>query len=110
MIRDRGNIKWNSLMLPEHVKMLREWAKEDTWDAKGQLDEQKLEQLNLAAEEAMEFAKEVNITYFSHRQSKQIAGKIHYFDSVKKEFRIVDRSGHVQRILLKQIEHIELIG
>lgn len=110
MIRDRGNIKWNSLMLPEHVKMLREWAEEDTWDEKRQLDEQKLEQLNEAAEEAMKFGKEVNITYFAHHHTEQLAGKIHYFDPLQKEFRIVDRSGRVQRILLKQIEHIEIIG
>lgn len=30
MIKDRGNIKWTSLMLPEHVKLLKElWEEED---------------------------------------------------------------------------------
>ncbi|HEY4551210.1 MAG TPA: YolD-like family protein, partial [Bacillus sp. (in: firmicutes)] len=25
MIHDRGRIKWVSMMLPEHVRILREW-------------------------------------------------------------------------------------
>ncbi len=29
MIRDRGNIKWTAMMLPEHVKLLREWQEQD---------------------------------------------------------------------------------
>ncbi|MFS0643929.1 YolD-like family protein [Siminovitchia sp. 179-K 8D1 HS] len=110
MIRDRGNIKWNSLMLPEHVKMLREWAQEDTWDEKKELDEQKLEQLNEVAEEAMKLGKEVNITYFSHHHTQQLSGRIHCFDPMKKEFRIVARSGRVHHISIEQIEHIGIIG
>ncbi|TFI48759.1 YolD-like family protein, partial [Diaphorobacter sp. DS2] len=37
MIRDRGRIKWTSMMLPEHVKLLRDWAKEDTYEQKREL-------------------------------------------------------------------------
>ncbi|MEK3885872.1 YolD-like family protein [Bacillus sp. FSL K6-3431] len=51
MIHDR--IKWNSLMLPEHVAMLRNWAAEDIHEEPKELDEQKLEQLNEIAIEAM---------------------------------------------------------
>ena len=29
MIHDRGRMKWVSMMLPEHVRLLREWAQED---------------------------------------------------------------------------------
>ncbi len=45
MIRDRGRIKWTSLMLPEHVKMLRDWANEDMWEKTKEIDEQKLEEM-----------------------------------------------------------------
>jgi hypothetical protein len=31
-IRDRGNVKWTSLMLPEHVKALRKYINEDYYD------------------------------------------------------------------------------
>ena len=109
MIRDRGRIKWTSMMLPEHVKMLREWAEEDSWTEKKQLDEQKLEILNETAAEAMEFGKTALITYFDLNRYKQLTGTIHYFDDLQNEFRIITQSGKVQRVLLETIEQIQII-
>lgn len=109
MIRDRGRIKWNSLMLPEHVKMLREWAEEETWVKQKQLDEQKLEMLNETAAEAMEFGKTVLITYFDTNRYAQLTGTIHYFDNLQKKFRIIDQSGSVRLISLKKIDQIRII-
>lgn len=37
--RDRGKIKWTSLMLPEHLKRLREWQAEDNYIEQPQLDQ-----------------------------------------------------------------------
>lgn len=31
MIRDRGNIKWTAMMLPEHVAKLRDWMDKDRY-------------------------------------------------------------------------------
>jgi hypothetical protein len=46
VIRDRGNIKWNAMMLPEHVKVLREWREKDKYEEKPTLDEGALQDLN----------------------------------------------------------------
>ncbi|MGE7184955.1 YolD-like family protein [Peribacillus sp. NPDC006672] len=47
-IRDRGNIKWTNLMLPEHIKMLRNYFDEDYYDEpEPVLDEQYLEEMNV---------------------------------------------------------------
>lgn len=46
MNKDRGTIKWTAMMLPEHVKLLREWQQEDRFVEKPQLDEAQVEQLN----------------------------------------------------------------
>ncbi|HEY4554542.1 MAG TPA: YolD-like family protein [Bacillaceae bacterium] len=108
MIRDRGRIKWTSMMLPEHVKMLREWAEEDTRTEREEPDEQKLEQLNETAEEAMERGKEVSITHFSSGHYEEAKGRIHYFDALRQEFRIVDRDGAVRRISLGDIDQIQI--
>jgi len=97
------------MMLPEHVKMLREWAEEDSWAERKQLDEQKLEILNETAAEAMEFGKRVLITYFHLNRYKQLTGTIHYFDDLQNEFRIITQSGKVQRVLLETIEQIQII-
>ncbi|KGR85779.1 YolD-like family protein [Lysinibacillus odysseyi] len=39
MNRDRGTIKWNAMMLPEHVNLLHEWKAEDNKIEKPNLDE-----------------------------------------------------------------------
>lgn len=46
MLNDRGNIKWNAMMLPEHVKELRNYFSNDNKINKPVLDEQKLEEFN----------------------------------------------------------------
>lgn len=37
--RDRGKIKWTSLMLPEHLERLRDWQAEDHYIERPQLDQ-----------------------------------------------------------------------
>ncbi|WP_298830044.1 YolD-like family protein [uncultured Planococcus sp.] len=53
-IKDRGIIKWQGMMLTEHVEMIRAWYEEDKHDAKPDLDETDLqllqEELVLAAQ------------------------------------------------------------
>jgi len=47
-ILDRGQLKWGALMLPEHVRMLREWRADEPSMHKPHLDE---EELSLLQEE-----------------------------------------------------------
>ncbi|MGE7929658.1 YolD-like family protein [Lysinibacillus xylanilyticus] len=44
MIQDRGNIKWASMMLPEHLELLREYKQERTEQPR-ELTEWELEEL-----------------------------------------------------------------
>lgn len=37
--RDRGNIKWTSLFIPEHLERLREWQAEDDYIKQPELDQ-----------------------------------------------------------------------
>ncbi|PID03754.1 hypothetical protein CSV67_03695 [Sporosarcina sp. P2] len=39
MIRDRGNIKWQGMMLPEHVVELRKWMDQDHYTERPELNE-----------------------------------------------------------------------
>lgn len=52
MIRDRGNIKWQGMMLPEHVVELRKWMDQDHYTERPELNEWDLqliqEELELA--------------------------------------------------------------
>lgn len=41
-VLDRGQLKWGALMLPEHVRMLREWRADEPSKHKPRLDEEEL--------------------------------------------------------------------
>lgn len=71
-------------MLPEHVKLLRDWAKEDMYENKMEPDEQQLEVMNEVMAEAMEFGKSVAITYYRGRRYQIVIGTIHYWDEIAK--------------------------
>lgn len=103
MIRDRGKIKWTSMMLPEHVKLLRDWAYEDTFEQRVELDEQQLEEMNHAIAEAMECQTLVAITYYENKRHQLAVGYIHYYDEWKKTLHIIDQFQAVHYIMLVDI-------
>ncbi|XJZ26123.1 YolD-like family protein [Bacillota bacterium Lsc_1132] len=106
MIRDRGKIKWTAMMLPEHVKLLRDWVKEDTYEQKKELDEQQLERINEIAAGAMEFNEWVHITHYRNRNYEILIGKIHYWDAITQTFHVVDKFDELHRISLNSIADI----
>lgn len=108
MIRDRGKMKWTSMMLPEHVKLLRDWAKEDEYEKVREIDEQYLEVMNETISGAMEFGNSLMITHYHHRRHELVIGHIHTFDEVNAKLHIVDRFGEVHRIPLSAIVDVRL--
>ncbi len=90
MIRDRGNIKWTSMMLPEHVKLLRDWSEADAYQEKPELDEQQLEQFNETICRAMEEHAELIFTYYKDHFFHTCSGYVHYIDPTLHMLRIVD--------------------
>lgn len=90
-IRNRGNIKWTSLMLPEHVKELRRYIHEEYYDVPEQsIDEQQMEEMNELILEAMEYNFPLTFIIYKNRRLESIVGNIHFVDSIKMEFRIID--------------------
>ncbi|WML47626.1 YolD-like family protein [Neobacillus sp. PS3-34] len=110
MIRDRGRIKWTSMMLPEHVKMLRDWVKEDVYEQEKEVDEQQLELMNDILSEAMEFNQSVTITHYRNRNYELVLGIIHYWDELEQKLHIVDKFEEIHRIQLKYIADVRLSG
>lgn len=106
MIRDRGRIKWTSMMLPEHVKLLRDWAKEDLYEKKVEIDEQQLEMMNGTISEAMEFEKTVTITHFRRNHYELVIGTIHYWDETNQNLHIVDRFDEVHKIPISSMADV----
>ncbi|MDR0138491.1 YolD-like family protein [Metabacillus idriensis] len=90
MIRDRGNIKWTSMMLPEHVKILRELEIEQGYAAKPSVDEQQLEHFNELISLAMEENRELAFTYYENHGFHVQEGHVHYVDPIRGCIRIVN--------------------
>jgi hypothetical protein len=107
MIRDRGRIKWVSMMLPEHVQLLREWAEEDTYEIKEELDEQHLEVMDEIISEAMEFDKPVTVIHYRNKKHELLIGNIHYWNQLDHCLHIVDRFGEKHRIFLQNITDVQ---
>lgn len=106
MIRDRGNIKWTSMMLPEHVKELREWKEEDGKNQKPELDEQKMEEMNDVICEAMAFHRPLTFHYFEKGMTNVVKGYVHYIDQLKMDLRIVDMNERRQNISFESLVHV----
>ncbi|SIS41027.1 YolD-like family protein [Salimicrobium flavidum] len=51
--KDRGSVKWTSLMLPEHVDMLRNLWKEDERVEQGWMEEQQAASIDFVLKHAM---------------------------------------------------------
>lgn len=76
MNRDRGNIKWTAMMLPEHVKMLREWKKEDEYIPKPELDEWTMQELAERLQIAYERKFEVELEVWEEKKKYKVTGTI----------------------------------
>ncbi len=110
MIRDRGRIKWTAMMLPEHVKKLRDWVKEDLWESPKELDEQQLEEFNEKVQVAKATNRKVTIQYYGGHHYEAIIGKIRSFDTLQNDIQVVNEEGDIYSIPLAAITDIEYIG
>jgi YolD-like protein len=90
-IRDRGNIKWTSMMLPEHVIELRKFINEDYYNIpEPTLDEQQLVEINTIILESMESNIPLYFKVYKNKRLIEIVGNVHYFDHIKQELRVID--------------------
>ncbi|MDM5197879.1 YolD-like family protein [Fictibacillus enclensis] len=106
MLKDRGGIKWTSLMLPEHVKALREFDWDLTKIERPVLDEQQLEEINETICAAMEFNNAVKIMYYKAGRNETINGHIHYLDVHNKQVRLVTKGEDIARINFSDITEV----
>lgn len=107
MIRDRGHMKWVSMMLPEHVKVLREYIESLDKVEKPVLDEQKYEEFNEIICGAMKENITLQFTFYQKGEMKKVVGNIHYVDQPKKELQIVDNVTKKYVLKLEDIMEIE---
>jgi hypothetical protein len=88
IIRDRGNIKWTAMMLPEHVGMLRELKMNENNKSKPLIDEQQFEEMNDLIRFAIETNNSVIVTYYQEYDYKVVVGVIERYDPARGCIRI----------------------
>lgn len=107
LIRDRGSKKWVSMMLPEHVKLLKEYNESLLKVKKPILDEQKLQEFNEIISEAMKSNLPLQFTYYYDGVIKILVGRIQAIDSFQRELRIMALTNDIQTLFLEDILEIE---
>ena len=75
MIQDRGNIKWASMMLPEHLELLREYKQERTEQPR-ELAEWELEELQKTIDQAFNQQLDIKLEVWKDYQITQWTGII----------------------------------
>lgn len=76
MIKDRGNIKWQGMMLTEHTNMLKDWIKANEWIERPDLEEWELTLLAEEIELAFQSKASVKLTYWKDGKLLDDYGKI----------------------------------
>lgn len=108
-IKDRGIIKWQGLMLTEHVTAVQQWREKDNQVVRPQLDEFELE---LIADEILRAYKSkasVKLIYWRDGFLKADYGKIISIDNKSKSI-VLDDPFTTTRYPFDEIVAVSLIG
>jgi len=108
MIRDRGTIKWTSMMLPEHVKMLRDWKIEQTYENKREVDEQLLDEMNFQLHQAIHEDRAVTITYYKNHHHYQVNGKISKINLLENRIAVKEDAEEYMELSLTNVVDVKL--
>lgn len=105
-VHDRGTMKWVSLMLPEHVELLKEVFVE--YKKKPVLDEQKMVEIDQTLKYAVQSGALVEMTYFYRGKYECITGKLAKIDQWRGFILLKHEEG--QHISLSQIIDVQLVS
>ncbi|WP_226581505.1 YolD-like family protein [Halobacillus litoralis] len=108
--RDRGTIKWTSLMLPEHVEMVKKLWKEDQRVEKGIIDEQKAVEIDFLLQRAMTDDLTVKVRFYNGFDYEDQLMKVKRVNRLEKVVHGVDWKTKEQvRVSLDNISDLTII-
>ncbi|MFP4198669.1 MAG: YolD-like family protein [Halanaerobium sp.] len=106
--KDRGNKKWNSLMLVEHQKRLKELKMKEADLQKPELDQQQLAEFDFKIQEALNKNLTISIKFFENKRIKIIKGKILKIEKNRKIIKIKQPNQELKSLKFKQLIEIKL--
>ena len=107
MNKDRGTIKWTSMMLPEHVERLRKWDETLAAEHKKVLSEWELDTLQQTIQHAYQAKKSITLTLFHANRLMKRKGYIQRIDMYKKQL-LLESEDAIYRIDFTSIQAAEL--
>ncbi|CAI6263575.1 YolD-like family protein [Bacillus subtilis] len=103
MLRDRGTIKWTSMMLPEHLTQLKQDLIDVSKIEKPFLDDQQIEEMDLLVSEALEFNKELKFKLFNNGFVENVTGRVHYINFEQHRLHVKDQNDNTVYINMNNI-------
>lgn len=89
-VNDRGTIKWTSMMMPEHIEILKEIHEQQEWKEKPMISEFQKEEVNLAMQLALKDDLTIDIEYYKNHDYHKIKGKLLGVDVLNQYVKIED--------------------
>lgn len=109
-LRDRGTIKWTSLMLPEHVEMVKEVWKEDERLEKGMIAEDQAVEIDFKLKRALSDDLTIGITHHNGFDNSYCVVKLISINYSSKLLKTIDQeTREYDSISLINIQEIEFI-
>ncbi|MCD7911104.1 YolD-like family protein [Bacillus velezensis] len=103
MLRDRGTIKWTSMMLPEHLTQLKQDLIDASKIEKPTLDAQQIEEMDILVSEALGLNKELQFKLYNNGFVENVAGRVHYINFEQSKLHVKDQNNDTVYINMKNI-------
>ncbi|MFZ5946247.1 MAG: YolD-like family protein [Bacillota bacterium] len=109
-MRDRGSIKWSSLMLPEHKELLKKLAEEQNHVKKPILTEDRYEQINQTLIYAIKNSLPISIKFYQSNSLYTVQGVVKMCDPLTQKLKLIDNANKELILYLEQIIDSEIIS
>lgn len=111
MIKDRGTMKWTSIMFPELVKNIRDafYDEEHLVRQKPVIDEYQQSEFDELINYAMEYNYPVKFTLWINGYIEESIGYVHYVDQINKHFRLKDKNHDVVIVNMSDITDVKVL-
>lgn len=91
-VNDRGTIKWTSMMMPEHIEILKQINEQQEWKEKPMISEYQKEEINLALQLALKDDLTIELEYFKNHDHHKIKGNLLGVDVLNQFVTIEDQN------------------
>ncbi|UOQ47628.1 YolD-like family protein [Gracilibacillus caseinilyticus] len=102
-MNDRGNIKWASLMLPEHVKMLQDFFEEEDTVDPSILSEDDSAEMEHTIQEAIHTSAAIEIDFKDNGTYKKTVGTIIKADLIGRQLNLLTAQNNKLKLRFDQI-------